>query len=60
MHTMAGLATCPLSHMIELSASRDIVAGLITRTGRPQLLIRVGRIPEGGGDTCGHAAPPGR
>jgi hypothetical protein len=47
--TMAGLATCPLSHMIELSTSRDIVADLITRAGRPQLLIRIGRIPEGGG-----------
>jgi nitroreductase len=42
--TMAGLATCPLTHMTEVEASRDIVIGL---TGRalPQLLIRVGMAP---------------
>jgi nitroreductase len=50
--TMAGLATCPLSHMIELAASRDIVAELIGRAGLPQLLIRVGQAAEG------QAAPP--
>jgi hypothetical protein len=45
--TMAELATCPLSHMIELAASRDIVAALTGRAGLPQLLIRVGRAPAG-------------
>jgi len=42
--TMAGMATCPLTHMIEVDASRDIVSGL---TGRPlpQILIRVGLAP---------------
>lgn len=44
---MADLVTCPLSHMIELAASRDIVADLIARAGLPQLLVRVGRAPNG-------------
>jgi len=41
--TMADLATCSLSHMIELAASREIVCDLIGRTGLPQLLLGVGR-----------------
>ena len=41
--TMADLATCPLSHMIELAASREIVRELIPLAGLPQLLLRVGR-----------------
>ena len=41
--TMADLATCSLSHMIELAASREIVCDLIGRTGLPHLLLRVGR-----------------
>lgn len=42
--TMAGLATCPLTHLTEVDASRDIVTEL---TGRPlpQVLIRVGTVP---------------
>ena len=42
--TMADMATCPLTHMTEVSASRDIVSAL---TGRPlpQVLIRVGTAP---------------
>ncbi len=42
--TMAGLATCPLTHLTELDASREVVSGL---TGRPlpQVLIRVGAVP---------------
>lgn len=43
--TMAGLATCPLTHMTELAASRNIVAGLIGRDALPQVLIRVGLAP---------------
>lgn len=42
--TMAGLATCTLTHITELAASRDIVASLIGRTTTPQLLIRVGLV----------------
>lgn len=42
--TMAGLATCTLSHVTEVPASRDIVAAI---TGRPlpQVLVRVGTVP---------------
>lgn len=43
--TMAGLATCPLSHVIELDESRDVVRELIGRRGEPQLLVRVGIAP---------------
>lgn len=46
--TMAGLATCTLTHITELAASRDIVASLIGRTATPQLLIRVGLVMDGG------------
>ncbi|MDX1890800.1 Acg family FMN-binding oxidoreductase [Mycolicibacterium sp. 050158] len=42
--TMAGLATCPLTHLTEIEASREIVGEL---TGRrlPQVLVRVGVVP---------------
>lgn len=45
--TTAGLATCTLTHITELAASRDIVASLISRTTTPQLLIRVGLAAHG-------------
>lgn len=44
--TMASLATCTLTHMIERHASREIVRRLIGRHAEPQLLIRVGTIPQ--------------
>ena len=40
--TMAGMATCTLTHLIESKESRDIVGGLISQRGEPQVLIRVG------------------
>jgi hypothetical protein len=43
--TMAGMATCTLTHLIESEESRDIVGGLIGRRGQPQVLIRVGTAP---------------
>lgn len=43
--TVAGLATCPLSHLIELDESRDMVRDLIDRHGEPQVLVRVGIAP---------------
>ena len=43
--TMAGLATCTLTHMTELDASRDIIRTLVRGPGDPQLLIRIGTIP---------------
>src|SRR5829696_2310804 len=44
--TMASLATCTLTHMIERHASREIVRRLTRRIAEPQLLIRVGTIPS--------------
>ncbi len=43
--TAAGMATCTLTHLTELEQSRDIIAEMTGRHGRPQLLIRVGRSP---------------
>ncbi|ULE33424.1 Acg family FMN-binding oxidoreductase [Mycobacterium sp. IDR2000157661] len=44
--TMAGLATCPLSHITEVQASRDVVASLTDQSTTPQILIRIGLAPE--------------
>lgn len=43
--TMAGMATCTLTHLIESNESRDIVADLIGRRRQPQVLIRAGITP---------------
>ena len=43
--TMAGLATCPLSHITEVTASRDIIRGLTGGTNDPQILVRIGVVP---------------
>ena len=43
--TLAGMATCPLTHMTELAASRNIIAALTGRNARPQALVRVGVAP---------------
>ena len=46
--TMAGLATCPVTHITELEASRDIIRDLTSGPAAvPQVLIRVGIEPEG-------------
>jgi nitroreductase len=47
--TMVGLATCTLTHITEVAASREIVAELIGRSGHditPQALVRIGRAPS--------------
>jgi hypothetical protein len=44
--TMAQLATCTLTHITEVPASRQILATLIGRTDTPQVLIRIGRVPS--------------
>jgi hypothetical protein len=43
--TMAGLASCTLTHITEVPASREIVADLIGHSTTPQVLIRVGLAP---------------
>jgi hypothetical protein len=45
--TIGGMATCTLSHMMEVAPSRDIVRRLTGHSGLPQLLVRVGRTPRG-------------
>jgi len=46
--TMAGLATCPVTHLTELNASRAIIRDLTSGPAAvPQVLIRVGIEPEG-------------
>ena len=44
--TMAFMATCPLTHLIELDASREIVGDLLDKGGHPQVLIRAGVAPQ--------------
>lgn len=43
--TMAGMATCTLTHLIEVDDSREIVRDLIEHRGRPQVLVRAGIAP---------------
>ncbi len=43
--TMAGMATCTLTHMTELAPSREIIRELTGQHGLPQLLVRVGQPP---------------
>ncbi|BBX29712.1 Acg family FMN-binding oxidoreductase [Mycolicibacterium alvei] len=43
--TLSGLSTCPVSHVTELHASRDIIGTLIGRDACPQLLVRIGIAP---------------
>lgn len=43
--TMAGLATCPLTHLTEFSESRVVIQNLLGDNGFPQVLVRVGEAP---------------
>ena len=43
--TVAGLATCTLTHLIELPESRDIVRELAGEDREPQVLVRTGIAP---------------
>ena len=44
--TMAGMATCTLTHLTELAMSRNVITQITGSEGQPQLLIRVGRSPK--------------
>jgi hypothetical protein len=44
--TMAELATCTLTHITEVPASRQILADLIGQSATPHVLIRIGRVPS--------------
>jgi hypothetical protein len=43
--TVAGMATCTLTHLIEVDESRDIVRSLTAEQGQPQAVIRAGIAP---------------
>ena len=43
--TIAGMATCTLTHLVELEEGRDVVRGLIGQSGQPQVLVRAGIAP---------------
>jgi hypothetical protein len=43
--TIAGLATCPVTHLTELSVTRELVRSLMDQDAVPQVLIRVGVVP---------------
>jgi hypothetical protein len=43
--TMAGLATCTLTHITEVRATREFLAALMGYDSQPQVLIRVGVAP---------------
>ena len=43
--TLAGMATCTLTHLTELWSSRNLIGGLTGRTAMQQVLIRVGGAP---------------
>lgn len=45
--TMAGLATCPLTHVTEVQVSREMVRSWLSHGGVPQILVRVGTAPAG-------------
>ncbi|WP_083092635.1 Acg family FMN-binding oxidoreductase [Mycobacterium mantenii] len=45
--TMAGLSTCPVTHITELESTREMIRDLTGRFALPQVLIRVGVEPEG-------------
>ncbi|EUA50292.1 putative nAD(P)H nitroreductase acg [Mycobacterium xenopi 3993] len=43
--TVAGLATCPVTHITEVRATRDMVTSCMEHDTVPQILIRVGVAP---------------
>jgi hypothetical protein len=43
--TIAGMATCALTHMTEVTPARELIQRLSGQPGLPQVLIRVGGIP---------------
>lgn len=55
--TLAGLSTCPVTHITELEATREMVRDLTRRVALPQVLIRVGVEPV---DELTHRPTPRR
>jgi hypothetical protein len=46
--TVAGMATCTLTHLTEITPSRMVIRQRTRQRGLPQLLIRVGTTPAAG------------
>lgn len=46
--TIAGYATCPLTHLVELPGSRGVVQKLVDGNLLPQVLVRIGAAPTTG------------
>jgi hypothetical protein len=45
--TIAGMATCTLTHMTEVTPARELIRRLSGQSWLPQLLVRVGKVPGG-------------
>jgi nitroreductase len=43
--TMAGLATCPVTHLTEVAVTRELIQSLMDHDAVPQVLVRVGIVP---------------
>jgi nitroreductase len=43
--TLAGLATCPVTHLTEVRVTRELIQSLIDDDAVPQVLVRVGVVP---------------
>lgn len=43
--TVAGFATCPVTHLTELPATREVIRSLMNHDAVPQVLVRVGLVP---------------
>lgn len=43
--TMAGLATCPVTHLTEVHVTRELIRSLVDPDIVPQVLVRVGVVP---------------
>ena len=43
--TMAGFATCPVTHLTEVSVARELIQSLMDHDAVPQVLVRVGVVP---------------
>ena len=58
--TMAGLATCPVAHLTELSVSRELLAAVTGHTDLPQTPDPGRRRTRAGRGAAGHAAASAR
>jgi nitroreductase len=43
--TMAGLATCPVTHLTEVHVTRELIQSLVDHDMFPQVLVRAGVVP---------------